>query len=85
MAFFPALAELKVIRTWAGWIDLCYDLYPVIGPVEEVPGLMVAAGYSAHGFCLGPVTGKILAETAAGETPCVDWKPLAYDRFRSIF
>lgn len=85
MAFFPALAELKVIRTWAGWIDLCYDLYPVIGPVEEVPGLMVAAGYSAHGFCLGPVTGKILAEVAAGETPCVDWKPLAYDRFKSIF
>lgn len=85
MAFFPALAELKVIRTWAGWIDLCYDLYPVIGPVEEVPGLMVAAGYSAHGFCLGPVTGKILAEVAVGEMPCVDWKPLAYDRFKSIF
>ncbi len=85
MAFFPALAELKVIRTWAGWIDLCYDLYPVIGPVAELPGLMVAAGYSAHGFCLGPVTGKILAEVAAGQTPCVDWKPLAYDRFKSIF
>lgn len=85
MAFFPALADLKVIRTWAGWIDLCYDLYPVIGPVEELPGLMVAAGYSAHGFCLGPVTGKILAEIAAGESPCVDWKPLAYDRFKSIF
>ena len=85
MTYFPALAELKVIRTWAGWIDLCEDLVPVIGPVEEVPGLMVAAGYSAHGFCLGPVTGKILAECAAGETPCVDWKPLAYDRFRSIF
>lgn len=85
MTYFPALAELKIIRTWAGWIDLCYDLVPVIGPVEEVPGLMVAAGYSAHGFCLGPVSGKILAECAAGETPCVDWKPLAYDRFRSIF
>lgn len=85
MTYFPALAELKVIRTWAGWIDLCEDLVPVIGPVEEVPGLMVAAGYSAHGFCLGPVTGKLLAECAVGETPCVDWKPLAYDRFRSIF
>jgi sarcosine oxidase subunit beta len=85
MTYFPALAELKVIRTWAGWIDLCEDLVPVIGPVEEVPGLMVAAGYSAHGFCLGPVSGKILAEVAVGETPCVDWKPLAYDRFKSIF
>lgn len=85
MTYFPALAELKIIRTWAGWIDLCYDLVPVIGPVEELPGLLVAAGYSAHGFCLGPVSGKVLAECVAGETPCVDWKPLAYDRFKSIF
>ncbi len=81
MMYFPALAELKVIRTWAGWIDLCEDLVPVVGPVAEVPGLMVAAGYSAHGFCLGPVTGKVLAECAVGEEPSADWTPLAYDRY----
>lgn len=84
LKYFPALASLKVIRTWGGWIDLTPDLMPVIGPVEEAPGLLVGAGYCAHGFCLGPITGKILVDSILGEKPCVDWSPLAYDRFKSI-
>lgn len=83
LLYFPDLADYKIIRTWAGWIDLCSDLVPVIGEAGEVPGLYVAAGYSAHGFCLGPVTGKILSQMAAGEPPCVDCTPLRYDRFQS--
>lgn len=82
LQYFPSLAGLKVIRTWSGWIDLTPDLIPCIGPAEEAPGLLMAAGYSAHGFCLGPVTGKILSERICGETPCVDDAPLHYDRFR---
>ena len=83
--YFPMLAQMKIIRTWAGWIDLCQDLVPVIGPTEqEAPGLFIAAGYSAHGFCLGPVTGKLMSELIAGEEPCVDYTPLRYDRFHSV-
>jgi sarcosine oxidase subunit beta len=83
MSYFPGLGELRILRTWAGWIDLCLDLVPVLGPVQEVSGLYVAAGYSAHGFCLGPVSGRMLSELAAGEQTCVDWRALRYDRFTS--
>lgn len=81
LRYFPALGDLKVIRTWSGWIDLTPDLIPCIGSVEEAPGLLTAAGYSAHGFCLGPVTGLILSQLICGETPCVDYTPLCCDRF----
>lgn len=82
LQYFPTLADLKIIRTWAGWIDLTPDLVPCIGPAEEVPGLLMAAGYSAHGFCLGPVTGKIFSELICGVEPCSDITPLRYDRFK---
>lgn len=82
LRYFPTLADLKVLRTWSGWIDLTPDLIPCIGPAEEAPGLLMAAGYSAHGFCLGPVTGKIFSEMICGEAPCVDYTPLRYDRFK---
>lgn len=82
LQYFPAMANLKVLRTWSGWIDLTPDLVPCIGPAQEAPDLLMAAGFSAHGFCLGPVTGKILSEIICGESPCVDDTPLCYDRFR---
>ncbi len=83
LQYFPAMANLKVLRTWSGWIDLTPDLVPCIGSTPEAPNLLMAAGYSAHGFCLGPVTGKILCELIRGEEPCVDFTPLQYNRFQA--
>ena len=82
LQYFPTMADLKILRTWAGWIDLTPDLIPCIGPAEEAPGLLMAAGYSAHGFCLGPITGTLLAEHICGDAPCVEYTALRYDRFR---
>ncbi len=36
----------------------------MIEATPEIEGLVVAAGFSGHGFCLGPVTGEILADLA---------------------
>lgn len=77
----PALKELKVIRTWSGWIDMCVDGVPVIGKVQDLPGILVDIGSTGHGFCPGPAVGKVLAELANEEEPCVDISRLAYERF----
>lgn len=81
MKYFPCLSELKIIRTWAGWTDHTKDGCAVIGPVEEVPGLLLAAGFTGHGFCMGPVVGKVMSELITGTEPCVEYKQLRYDRF----
>ena len=31
-------------------MDKCADGVPVLGKVEEVPGLIMACGFSGHGF-----------------------------------
>ncbi|CAN5272347.1 FAD-binding oxidoreductase [soil metagenome] len=62
IAVLPALAEARIARVWAGLIDVTPDGLPVIERAPEVEGMVIAAGFSGHGFCLGPVTGRIICE-----------------------
>jgi sarcosine oxidase subunit beta len=62
MHVVPGLATAKVDRVWGGLIDLTPDALPVIEREAGIDGLVVAAGFSGHGFCLGPVTGQIIRE-----------------------
>ena len=80
-ARFPSLRGVKLSETWAGMIDVTPDVIPVIGPVEALPGYYIAAGFSGHGFGLGPGAGMLMAQMVAGETPAVDMSPFRFGRF----
>lgn len=65
----PEIRALRMVQVWGGLIDKTPDALPVIERTPEIDGLIVAAGFSGHGFCLGPVTGEILADLATeGQT-----------------
>ena len=81
--YFPILKDAKIVRTWAGWMDLCADKVPVISPVSEVPGLILACGFSGHGFGIAPAVGTVLSQLALHEPTAVDLYELRYDRFRA--
>ena len=81
MHYFPSLADIKVVRTWAGWMDSCADHVPVISNVEEVPGLILACGFTGHGFGIAPAVGLVLSQLAMGQETAVDLSSLRYDRF----
>lgn len=83
MKYFPCLEEAKIVRTWAGWIDVCVDHIPVISHVEEVPGLIIACGFSGHGFGISPAVGVLLSQMAAQEETVLDIKSFRYDRFKA--
>ena len=68
-AILPALREARLARVWGGLVDVTPDALPVLDAPSEAPGLVVAGGFSGHGFCLGPVTGQLLADLALGRTP----------------
>ena len=80
-ARFPTLRGVKLVEKWAGMIDVTPDLVPVIGPVQDLPGYYIAAGFSGHGFGLGPGAGMLIAQMVAGRTPSVDMSPFRYERF----
>jgi sarcosine oxidase, subunit beta len=58
----PALGEARIARVWGGLLDMTPDALPVLERMPDPPGLVVAAGFSGHGFCLGPVTGQIVRD-----------------------
>ena len=82
MHYFPNLANIKVVRSWAGWMDSCADHVPVISTVEEVPGLILACGFSGHGIGISPAFGLVLSQLAMEQETAVDLSALRYDRFQ---
>jgi glycine/D-amino acid oxidase-like deaminating enzyme len=52
---YAELANIKVAHKWGGLIDFTPDWLPVmISAIDKLPGLHVSAGYSGHGFNIGP-------------------------------
>ncbi len=83
MKYFPNLADLKIIRTWSGYIDDCVDHIPVISHVEEVPGLILACGFSGHGFGIAPTVGLLISQMAMNVETVLDVSLFRYDRFKT--
>ena len=84
VAAYPELAGIQAARLWAGWIDSTPDEVPVISTVAALPGLVVAAGFSGHGFGIGPGAGRLAADLASGAPPIVDPAPFRLDRFGRV-
>lgn len=77
----PAAGRAPIARTWGGLIDLTPDALPVIDAPESV-GLVVAAGFSGHGFCLGPISGLLCADLALARPPRLDLSAFRLGRFK---
>jgi glycine/D-amino acid oxidase-like deaminating enzyme len=78
---FPVFNAATIAQQWAGMIDVTPDVVPVISELEHVPGLVVATGFSGHGFGIGPAAGRLAAEIATGRKTIVDAAPFRYSRF----
>ena len=81
---YPPVADTKVARGWAGLEAFTPDDLPVLGRVPGLDGLLIAAGFSGHGFALAPAVGDVLARLALGRDARADlWRGLRLDRFAS--
>jgi glycine/D-amino acid oxidase-like deaminating enzyme len=78
---YPAFAQANIVQSWAGFIDATPDAVPVISEVDSVPGLIVATGFSGHGFGISPSAGHLVADIAAGVRPIVEPREFRLSRF----
>ncbi|MFD1198038.1 NAD(P)/FAD-dependent oxidoreductase [Brucella gallinifaecis] len=82
----PELSRIPIANRWAGYIDSTPDGVPAIGEIETVPGFILAAGFSGHGFGIGPGAGHMIADVILGREPIVDPKPYKPERLnRSVW
>jgi len=58
----PVEDGLPVDRAWAGLCTATPDGDPLVGPVADLDGVFVAAGWQGHGFMRAPAIGEHVAE-----------------------
>lgn len=82
LRFVPALADISVIRTWAGLRPYSPDLLPIISPVEHIEGVYIATGHEGLGITEGPGTGKLISQMITGQPLEIDLDQLSFARFQ---
>jgi sarcosine oxidase subunit beta len=78
----PSLEKARIARGWAGLYEISPDHHAILGKVPEVEGLILANGFSGHGFQHSPAVGKVISELIAdGEASTIDISPFHIERF----
>jgi sarcosine oxidase subunit beta len=82
IARMPRLEEGRVATSWAGLYEVTPDHHPIIGYHPELPNMLIAAGFSGHGFMHAPATGQLVTELILDGQPSIDLSALRLERFR---
>lgn len=80
----PVFGDARVRRGWAGLYEITPDDNPVLGYVDGIEGLVVASGFSGHGYMQGPAIGRCISELIVdGAATTVDISSFSPNRFAS--
>ena len=80
LELFPIFSRLRMLRSWAGIVDVAPDASPIIGKLP-VAGLYLNGGWGTGGFKATPGAGWVFAHTIARDEPHPLAAPFALDRF----
>ena len=78
---YPAFQGLQVAEEWAGMIDVTPDAVPIISGAPNLSGLILATGFSGHGFGIGLAAGQLAADLVTAAPTAIDLQPFALSRF----
>ncbi|MBM4442420.1 MAG: FAD-dependent oxidoreductase [Candidatus Rokubacteria bacterium] len=81
-AFLDLPTDMALLEVWRGLRPCTPDGLPALGRPRRWRNVVVAAGHAMLGLSLGPITGHLVAQLVAGQTPPVDVTALDPDRFR---
>jgi sarcosine oxidase, subunit beta len=82
LAIFPSFSRLRLLRQWAGIVDVVHDSSPIIGPTP-VPQLYINCGWGTGGFKAIPVGGWTLAHVLATGASHELAAPFQLERFNT--
>jgi sarcosine oxidase, subunit beta len=82
LELFPTFSRLKLMRQWAGRVDITPDTSPLMGPTP-VEGLFINCGWGTGGYKAIPAGGDTMAQTIATGTPHPLIAAFGLDRFKT--
>ena len=80
LALFPNLARLRILRSWAGLVDMSMDGSPIIDKTD-IAGLYLNCGWNYGGFKATPASGEAFAHLIAENEPSDLIRPFRLDRY----
>jgi sarcosine oxidase subunit beta len=83
VALFPPLADVPLLRSWAGVVEETPDYCPIIERFTDPEGFVMAT-VSGHGFGLCPATGKAVSELVTKGKSSIDIGALRLRRFADL-
>lgn len=79
--FYPKIAQMNVIRSYAGLRPWTEDHLPIVSEVKDHPGFYVAAGHEGDGISLAMITGKLMEEMLNNKPTTIPVDPVSIERF----
>lgn len=80
--FFPQLKDVRIVRAWAGIEGFMPDSIPVISASQTAKNAFHAFGFSAHGFQLSPIIGRIMSQLILDGHSELPIEPFNINRFK---
>lgn len=78
--FFPVLAGLHTIRSWAGLRPYSPDMLPIISD-SPIEGFYIASGHEGVGITMGPITGRLITQIITKQKTDLPVEQLSVNRF----
>jgi sarcosine oxidase subunit beta len=82
LELFPAFTRLRLMRQWAGTVDITPDTTPIMGKTP-IQGLYINAGWGTGGYKAIPAGGDTMAWTVANDQPHALIRRFGLERFAS--
>jgi gamma-glutamylputrescine oxidase len=67
---YPQLADVEITHAWGGTLAITMNRMPAL--LRPMPNVLAASACSGHGVAMATLTGRILAETVAGNAAGFD-------------
>jgi glycine/D-amino acid oxidase-like deaminating enzyme len=77
--FLPSLARLRVLRGWAAPVAFTADGRPFLGPVDGLPGLILATAFKST-VIVAPLIGSTVAQLVCEGRTDLDLTPFSPSR-----
>ena len=77
--FLPSVARLRVLRGWAAPVAFTADGLPFLGPVDGLPGLILATAFKST-VIVAPLIGSTVAQLVCDGRTDLDLTPFSPDR-----
>ncbi len=81
--YFPQILGANLLRVWIGYYETTPDHHPIVGTTPNTENIIIATGFSGHGYMMAPIIGEEIKNIILeGKPKLPETKQLRLERFQ---